>query len=172
MQDSKLRSRLKAQLTKFSSELCVGLGRPREKFVGQMLFGIQASQDVKLSNIARSLKEEIPLIKTEGRLSRNLRAVELEAELTRQLAKMASQRITADTVLCLDLSDIRKEYAQKMEYLATVHDGSTGEMHPGYWLCDITGAEMNGSEIVPLYQKVYSAEAVDEPDLLVDVALC
>jgi Transposase DDE domain len=159
MQDSKLYSRVKAQLTKFSSELCEGLSRPLEKFVGQMLFGIQASQDVKLSNIARSLKEEIPLIKTEDRLSRNLGAVELEAELTPQLAKMASQRITADTVLCLDLSDVRKEYAQKMEYLATVHDGSTGEMHPGYWLCDITGAEMNGSEIVPLYQKLYSAEA-------------
>jgi hypothetical protein len=159
MQDSKLRSRLKAQLTKFSSELCEGLSRPLEKFVGQMLFGIQASQDVKLSNIARSLKEEIPLIKTEDRLSRNLGSVELEAELTRQLAKMASQRITADTVLCLDLSDIRKEYAKKMECLATVHDGSTGEMHAGYWLCDITGGEMNGSEIVPLYQKMYSAEA-------------
>jgi hypothetical protein len=159
VQDSKLRSRLKAQLTKFCSELCEGLSRPLEKFVSQMLFGIQASQDVKLSNIARSLKEEIPLIKTEDRLSRNLRAVELEAELTQQLAKMASRRITADTVLCLDLSDIRKEYAKKMEYLATVHDGSTGEMHPGYWLCDITGAEMNGSEIVPLYQKLYSAEA-------------
>lgn len=159
MQDSKLRSRLKAQLTKFSSDLCQGLSRPQEKFVGQMLFGIQASQDVKLSNIARSLKEEIPLIKTEDRLSRNLGSIELEAELTSQLAKMASQRIAADTVLCLDLSDIRKEYAQKMEYLATVHDGSTGEMHSGYWLCDITGAEMNGSEIVPLYQKLYSAEA-------------
>jgi Transposase DDE domain len=159
MQDSKVRSRLRAQLTKFCSDLCEELSRPLEKFVGQMLFGIQASQDVKLSNIARSLKEEIPLIKTEDRLSRNLRAVELEAELTRQLAKMASQRITANTVLCLDLSDIRKEYAKKMEYLATVHDGSTGEMHPGYWLCDITGAEMNGSEIVPLYQKMYSAEA-------------
>jgi hypothetical protein len=159
MQDSKLRSRLKAQLTKFSSELCQGLSQPLEKFVGQMLFGIQASQDVKLSNIARSLKEEISLIKTEDRLSRNLRAGELEIELTWQLAKMASQRITGGTVLCLDLSDIRKEYAKKMEYLATVRDGSTGEMHPGYWLCDITGAEMNGSEIVPLYQKMYSAEA-------------
>jgi hypothetical protein len=136
-----------------------GSARPLEKFVGQMLFGIQASQEVKLSNIARSLKEEIPLIKTEDRLSRNLRAVELQTELTPQLAKIASQRITAGTVLCLDLSDIRKEYARKMEYLATVHDGSTGEMHPGYWLCDITGAEMNGSEIVPLYQKMYSAEA-------------
>jgi Transposase DDE domain len=159
VQDSKLRSRLKAQLTKFSSELCEGLSRPLEKFVSQMLFGIQASQDVKLSNIARSLKEEIPLLKTEDRLSRNLKAVELETELTPQLAKMASQRVEANTVLCLDLSDLRKEYAQKMECLAPVRDGSTGGVHRGYWLCDITGAEVNGSEIVPLYQKLYSAEA-------------
>ena len=159
MQDSKLRARLKAQLTKFSSQLCAGLSKPLERFVGQMLFGIQASQDVKLSNIARRLKEDIPLIKTEDRLSRNLKAVELEAELTSQLAKMASQRVDANTVLCLDLSDIRKEYAKKMEYLAPVRDGSSGEVHAGYWLCDVTGAEVNGSEIVPLYQKLYSAEA-------------
>jgi hypothetical protein len=161
MQDSKLRSRLKAQLTKFTSELCEGLSRPLEKFVGQMMFGIQASQDVKLSNIARSLKEEIPLIKVEDRLSRNLKAVALETELAPQLAKMASQRISANTVLCLDLSDIRKEYAKKMEYLAPVHDGSAGQVHAGYWLCDVTGADVNGTEIVPLYQKLYSAEAAD-----------
>jgi hypothetical protein len=81
MHDSKIQSRLKAQLTKFCSELCAGLSRPLEKFACQMMFGIQASQDVKLSNIARSLKEEIPLIETEKRLSRNLRADELEKEL-------------------------------------------------------------------------------------------
>jgi len=72
VQDSKLRSRLKAQLTKFSSELCEGLSRPLQKFVGQMLFGIQASQDVKLSNVARSLKEEIPLSRN---LARRIHAV-------------------------------------------------------------------------------------------------
>jgi hypothetical protein len=48
-----------------------------------------------------------------------------------------------------------------MENLATVRDGSAGELHLGYWLCDVTGAEVNGSEIVPLYQKLYSAEAKD-----------
>ena len=72
---------------------------------------------------------------------------------------MASQRVEANTVLCLDLSDIRKEYAQKMEHLASVRDGSTGEVHAGYWLCAITGAEVNGSEIIPLFQKLYSTEA-------------
>lgn len=161
MQDSKLRSRLKAQLTKFSSELCGELSRPLEKFVAQMLFGIQASQDVKLSSIARSLKEEIPLIKTEDRLSRNLKAAELEAELAAQLAAMAGRRVETNTVLCLDLSDIRKEYARKMEYLTTVRDGSSGELHAGYWLCAVTGAEVHGSEILPLYQKLYSTEAAD-----------
>src|SRR5258706_2685204 len=159
MEDSKFRSRLKAQLSKFSQQLCGGLSRPLSKFVTQMLFGNQASQDVKLSNISRSLKEEIPLIKTETRLSRNLKAAKLEAELSEQLARMGSQRVKADTVLCLDLSDLRKEYAQKMEYLALVHDGRTGELHPGYWLCDITAAEVNGSEITPLYQQLYSVKA-------------
>lgn len=161
MHDSKVRSRLKAQLTKFSSELCEGLTKPLAGFVSQMLFGIQSSQDVKLSNIARSLQEEITLIRTEKRLSRNLKSAELEQELTPQLVRMGSSRVQPNTVLALDLSDIRKEYAQKMENLATVRDGSTGELHKGYWLCDVTGAEVSGSEIVPLYQKLFSAEAED-----------
>lgn len=161
MHDNKIRTRLKAQLTKFSCDLCEGLSKPLAKFVVQMLFGIQASQDVKLSNIARALKEDIPLIDTEKRLSRNLKAEELWDELTPQLVRMGSQRIQPNTVLALDLSDVRKEYAQKMEYLAPVRDGSTGELHPGYWLCDVTAAEVKGSEIVPLYQKLYSAEAKD-----------
>jgi hypothetical protein len=62
-------------------------------------------------------------------------------------------------VLALDLSDIRKEYARKMEHLATVWDGSTGETHTGYWLVDVTGAEVNGSDIVPVCQKLFSTEA-------------
>lgn len=161
MNDTKVRSRLKAQLTKFSLELCEGLTKPLTKFVSQMLFGIQSSQDVKLSNIARSLQEEMALIRTEKRLSRNLKSAELEKELTPQLVRMGSPRVQPNTVLALDLSDIRKEYAQKMEHLATVRDGSTGELHQGYWLCDVTAAEVNGSEIVPLYQKLFSVEAQD-----------
>ena len=159
MHDSKVRSRLKAQLTKFCTELCGGLSKPLGKFVAEMLFGIQSSQDVKLSNIGRTLGEAIPLIRTEKRLSRNLKHAEVEAELTTKLVEMASARIQQDTVLALDLSDIRKEYAQKMEHLATVWDGSSGETHPGYWLVDVTGAEVHGSEIVPVCQKLFSTKA-------------
>jgi hypothetical protein len=95
---------------------------------------------VKLSNIARSLKEEIPLVETEKRLSRS---------------------VPPDTVLVLDLSDIRKEYAQRMEYLATVQNASSGELHQGSWLFDVTAAEVSGSEIVPLYRKLYSTGVQD-----------
>ena len=38
-------------------------------------------------------------------------------------------------------------------------DGSTGQTHPGYWLLDVTGAEVSGCEIVPVCQKLFSAEA-------------
>jgi hypothetical protein len=126
-----------------------------------MLYGIQATQDVKLSVIARSLQENIALIKTEDRLSRNLAAEALDVHLLRRLAEMGSRRVTSQTVLCRDLSDVRKEYAQKMEFLDRVHDGSTGEVHEGYWLCEVTGAEVHGNEIVPLCQKLYSTKAPD-----------
>lgn len=35
-------------------------------------------------------------------------------------------------MLCLNLSEVQKEYAQKMEYLTEVYDGSAGETHAGY----------------------------------------
>jgi len=161
VQHSKICSRLKAQLTRFSAELTVGLSKPLRNFVGQMLFGIQASQDVKLSNIARSLEEDLSLIKTEDRLSRNLQAQELETHLRAALLRLGSRRVESNTVLCLDLSDVRKEYARKMEFLDQVWDGSAGEVHAGYWLCSVIGADVQGSELTPLYQQLFSVRAQD-----------
>jgi hypothetical protein len=109
MPASSIGSRLKAQLTKYALAVSEGLSRPQRKFVQQMLYGIQATQDVKLSSIARSLQENIALIKTEDRLSRNLGAEALDVHLLQRLAEMGSRRVGAPTVLCLDLSDVRKE---------------------------------------------------------------
>jgi hypothetical protein len=159
MQHSKIHSRLKAQLTRFSSELTAGLSKPLRNFVGEMLFGIQASQDVKLSNIARSLQETIPLLKTEDRLSRNLQAQELETHLRAGLLRLGSRRVESNTVLCLDLSDVCKPYARKMEFLDQVWDGSAGEVHAGYWLCSVVGTQVHGNELTPLYQQLFSVRA-------------
>jgi hypothetical protein len=62
---------LRAQIHRFSGKLCNGMGKVTQRCVEEMLYGIQATKDVKLSNIRRSLHEHQALIKTGDRLSRN-----------------------------------------------------------------------------------------------------
>ena len=158
--DSKIAGKIKSQITRFSHKISGEFKRPTRKLIVQMLYGIQASKDVKLSNIARSLNEEIALIKTENRLSRNLGRMDLADRINKRLIKEGGKRIQRDTVIALDLSDLDKPYAQKMEYLALVRDGSTGEKRSnGYWLIDVLGAEVEGEDLVPLYGELYSQEA-------------
>ncbi len=44
------------------------LEKRKQRLIKEMLYGIQASKDVKLSNIARTLKEKQSLIKTKDRI--------------------------------------------------------------------------------------------------------
>lgn len=156
-----LGTKLRNQLHRFSGKLSTHFSKPIQRFVEQMVYGIQASQDVKLSNIGRALEEEIPLIKTEERLSRNLDHEGLEEELHRQVAKAGSRYVHEETYIVVDPSDISKPYAEKMEYLATVRDGSKKELAEGYWLCCVAAAELESHRVVPLYKALYSAEAPD-----------
>jgi hypothetical protein len=72
---------------------------------------------------------------------------------------MGSALVGRDTLLILDPSDIRKKYAKKMQYLARVHDGSENELGNGYWTCNVVATEIDGSTIVPLVGRLYSAKA-------------
>jgi hypothetical protein len=48
--------RFKAQCNKFSGIISKSLNVPKQKLVKQLIYGIQASKDVKLSNIGRALQ--------------------------------------------------------------------------------------------------------------------
>jgi hypothetical protein len=154
-------SKLRNQLHIFSGKLSTHFSTPLGRFVEEMLYGIQAAQDVKLSCIGRTLEEDISLDKTEERLSRNLDHEELEPELHRQVAEMGSRLVHRDTYVLVDPSDIVKPYAQKMEYLTTVRDGSRNELGEGYCLCMIAASELESRRVVPLYQALYSTVAPD-----------
>jgi len=159
---SKIAGKIKGQITRYGQKISGGYKKPVRKWMIQMLYGIQASKDVKLSNIARSLNEEIPLIKTESRLSRNLGQRDLTESINGKLVVEGGKRIAQETVIALDLSDLDKAYAEKMEYLALVRDGSTGEKRSkGYWLIDVLGADVEGEDLIPLYGELYSQEATD-----------
>ena len=65
---------IKRDLANFSEKISNGLKRPQSKFLLQMIYGILAGNKLHLSEIARSLNENITLKKTIDRLSRNLSA--------------------------------------------------------------------------------------------------
>ena len=90
------------QIQAFAKKLTKGLSKPKKKFISQMLFGIQAARDVKLSNVARSLQEGIKLIKTEDRWSRHMMSKDLTQKMNEQMVKEGSRHVKEDTVLAID----------------------------------------------------------------------
>ena len=94
-----------------------------------------------LSEMARSLNEEITSKKTEDRLSREISREGLKADVENNFLSMVSGRIKDNTLLIVDLSDILKRYAREMEYMASVVDGSTEDVDNGYWTLQIIGTE-------------------------------
>ena len=131
--DSRIIGKIKTQITRFSKRVSVGFPKPTRRFVREMIYGIQASQDTKLSSIGRALGEEIALKKTEERLSHHLGMEGMGQTINEVIVEHSKRRMHPDTLIVVDPTDIRKTYARKMPYLATVRDGSTGEMVPGYW---------------------------------------
>ena len=121
---------------------------------------IQA-QDVKLSNSGRALGEPIALKKTEERLSHHLAAAGMGQAVNEAVAQDAAARVRKDTLIVIDPTDIRQTYAEKMPYLATVRDGSTGELVPGYWSCVAMACEPTQRRVIPLHLRLWSAEAPD-----------
>lgn len=128
-------------------------------FLGDMLYGLQASKDVKLSCIGRGLDEDILPKKTEERLSRNLVREGIDEGICRAIAKEGAKHVGKDTLVVIDPTDIRKLYARKMPYLATIRDGSKKELGPGYWACAAVACESGGRRIVPLHLRLWSCEA-------------
>src|SRR4030043_1054174 len=126
---------IKGQLSKFSGIISKGLPKAKQRLVREILYGIQAGKDIKLSSITRSLNEPIPLIKTEDRLSRNLDDRDFTEEINRQICRLGSKNVLDDMVIAIDPGDIRKKYATKMEGLCKIHDGSEHEIGVGFWLC-------------------------------------
>jgi len=154
---SRIASRLREQMQGFLGKL--PLPKSARRFVLEATYGIQTRQSVHLSEIARSLNEPIPLIKTVGRLSRQAARAGLHEDLMRFVIEQGAPRIKERTLLVIDPSDLTKKYARKMEHLARVRDGSEDRLADGYWLCDVVGVECGGNQITPLAHHLWSQKA-------------
>jgi len=152
---------LKGQLSRFSGIISKGFTKPKQRLIKELLYGIQASKDVKLSNIARALKEQQTLIKTEDRLSRNLDDVDFTEGINDQIMRLGSSKVSDEMVIAIDPGDIRKKYGKKMEHIAKIHDGSEKEIGEGYWLFKAVASDTEQKKVIPLYFEAYSQEASD-----------
>jgi len=159
---SQIANKLRSKITEFSGYVSKNLDKTAQRFVSEALYGIMASQSVMLTEIGRSLQTRIPLKKTEERFCRQLKKKQIREQIHRQVLGDAGRRITDQTLLILDLSDLHKKYAEKMEYLATVRDGSDrGQLVNGYWTTQVIAAELGNNQVLPLYQELYSQKAPD-----------
>ncbi len=149
---------IKRDLSKFSTKISNGLKRPQQKFIHQMIYGIIAGNKLHLSEISRSLKESITLKKTIERLSRNLHDFNEQQLLWDNYLSLVKQHVKDDyAVIVIDNSDIAKPASKKLEALAEVRDGSTGEITKGYQTIEAAVLSESGKMPLPIYEKVFSA---------------
>lgn len=120
MNDSIIAHKLLKQLEAFLGRLSPHFHKPTAHFIGDMLYGIIAAEDIKHSRIVRSLKSKTIPKKVEDRLSRMLSTNGLEQQLHQFIASEGAGYVHQNTLIILDPSDYQKPYAKKMEYLEKV----------------------------------------------------
>ena len=157
--DSTTAFRTREQLRKFLGIFSPRFSKPKLEFLGQMLFGIQAARDTLVSEIARSLQEDVLAKKTQERLEHHLQADGLDDKIHGSLLCDAASSIHEDTLIIIDPTDVQKPYAEKMPYLAKVWDGSEGKVgdNLGYTLCMAIACENGCRRIVPLMLRLWSS---------------
>ena len=162
MNFSHLANKLRGKITRFSGILSQDLDKTAKRFVREAVYGIMASQSVMLTEIGRRLESHVSLKKIEERLSRQLIKYRIWGCIHQRILSLACNRVKDKTLLILDLSDVKKKYAEKMEYLAKVHDGSEdGEIVDGYWTNQVIATEVGSNEITPLHMSLYSQNSPD-----------
>jgi len=161
MDCARIASKLREQIVQFSGELSSGWPKVARRFVAEMLYGIQARQSLRLTEISRALEEKVSVKKNVERLSRQLGRWWLWGQVTEKLLRMAARRIGEWTLLILDISDLSKKYAKRMEHMARVRDGSEKSEGRGYWTLEVIGTEVANPRVIPLYGRLYSHRAPD-----------
>ena len=148
---------MKRKVSNFSKKITKKLSKPKSKFITQMIYGFLQSHSILLSEISRSLKENILLKKTIERLSRNLENFDDQEKLIEDYITQIKPHINDNTVFCCDKSDLVKPHSYELEALDKVRDGSTGETEKGYDTFEIAALTENKELPVEIYSRIYSS---------------
>jgi uncharacterized protein (UPF0297 family) len=153
---------MKRDLINFSKKIAFGLSKPESKFIMDIMFGISKSGSTLISNIARSLNEDIRLSYTIERLCDNLTKFDNTDCIMNNYYKEVKNIIGDEPIVLFDDSDITKIYGKKFEDLDTVIDGSSTnkEVKPGYHVCEAVVLGKNEKQPISLYSNIYSTKSM------------
>lgn len=156
-------NQIKEKIVNFSKNISVDLSIPNRKFVLNMIYGLIRSSSIYLSDIARSLKENITLKKVVERLSNNLSNFDKEKRdyVWDNYVECTKNKIDENTVFCFDPSDLGKKHSTKLEDLDLIKDGSTGEYINGYKMVEVAALTKNEKLPIPVYSSLYSSKEAD-----------
>jgi Transposase DDE domain len=168
MAGTSLTTTIRRRLYSFAQRLASPFSDSRRRsFITDMLTGLIAAGHVHLTAIARGLGGDETIHAAEKRLSRHLGSAHWNmAPLADELLLRSAARVTDDTLLVADTTDLAKPHARKLEGLGRVHDGSDpdGRIRPGYVVFEAF-ARMGKWQLFPLLiepLKVYAGAPTGE----------
>ena len=153
--------KVRNRLEEFLLPLGPAVDRPRQRFLREVVRGILLSGSLVVSELAGWVHDHCS--DRFYRLKRLLHhLVSHRGDLTGVVAAYRQwllRYLRPHTLLLLDLIDLAKPRARRMEYLSYVRDGSAETLVPGYWCVEIYAA-LPGRHLLPLALDAFS---VDDP---------
>ena len=153
-----IEKRLQVKYNQVISKYQGHFSKPVYKFIRQVVYGMLKTQHVHLSKIACSLNERISLKKTWERLSRNMGRAGLAEEVMASHIQENSREFKRKKYWVVDLTDISKVYANAMEGLGGIWDGSKGKAGKGYWVVNVAGISPRDESISLMYRELFSLD--------------
>ena len=148
-------------LREFIEPIVQNADKPRKTFIHQALSAVLISGSLVVSEFARWIHDDCSdRFYTVKRLLNHL--VSKRGQLTgvvQAYRTSVAEQIQHDSPIIIDLTDLAKPRARKMEYLAYVRDASEGKIVPGYWCVEVY-AHLRGKRVLPLALDAFS---VDDP---------
>jgi hypothetical protein len=148
-----------SNLHNFLKKIGKNLSLPDKKFLRDGLIGLLRCGKPIVCQMAQHLPNQRTrflsrLDRLEAHLVKNSR---FDDKVKAALPTVWLPFVQDDTPIILDLSDIAKPLAKKMDYLATVRDGSTAKLVNGYWLVELY-ASLSRKNPVPILLEPFSHE--------------
>jgi len=141
------------------------LSKPYFNCLKDTIKGMISASTPIVRQISQYLPGKVSCKKKQERISYHLDNKESFKTLNDAHIMIESKKITSNSLIIIDESDIIKPCAKKMENLSKVRDGSTGEYNNGYYSFNSTIANIDsiGSvSLSPFYSYTYANNAEEE----------